>query len=63
MAKSNVRRTIIREWMLLPRDKRQSSQQAHTFIGAVPQRHQLPRCRRTPHEIIMAWLQPRIGRP
>ncbi len=63
MAKSNPRRTIIREWMLLAREKRQSSQQASAFAEAALQRHPLPRRRREGYEIIMAWLRPRIGRP
>ena len=62
MAKSNVRRTIIREWMSLAREKRQSSQQARAFTKAAVERHGLPRCRRAPHDVIMAWLRPRIGR-
>jgi hypothetical protein len=63
MATSNVRRTIIREWMLLARDKRQSAEQARAFTKAALQRHQLPRSRRRPLAIVMAWLGPRIGRP
>jgi hypothetical protein len=63
MAKSNVRRTIIREWMSLSRDKRESGQQARAFTKAALQRHQLPRSRRTAHSTVMAWLTPRIGRP
>jgi hypothetical protein len=63
MAKSNPRRTIIREWMTLAREKRQSSQQASAFAEAALQRHPLPRRRRQGQEIIMAWLRPRIGRP
>ncbi len=62
MAKSNPRRTIIREWMLLARDKRQSSQQALAFAEAALQRHPLPRSRRG-RDIVMAWLRPRTGRP
>jgi hypothetical protein len=63
MAKSNVRRTVIREWMALVRDKRQSGGQAHAFVKAAAERHQLPRSRRTPHKVMMAWLRPRTGRP
>ena len=63
MASSNVRRAIIREWMLLSRDKRRSGEQARVFTKAALQRHQLPRSRRTPHAIVIAWLGPRIGRP
>ena len=62
MAKSSPRRTIIREWMLLAREKRQSAEQASAFATAALQRHRLPRSRRLPHDVIVAWLKPRIGR-
>ncbi|UGY12197.1 hypothetical protein [Bradyrhizobium septentrionale] len=60
---SKVRRAVIREWMLLAREKRQSGQQAAAFAKAASQRHNLPRSRRTPHAIIVGWLWPRTGRP
>ncbi|UFX47147.1 hypothetical protein HAP47_0010935 [Bradyrhizobium sp. 41S5] len=60
---SKVRRAVIREWMLLTREKRSSSEQAAAFAKAALQRHDLPRSRRTPHAIIMRWLSPRTGRP
>ncbi|MBR1164565.1 hypothetical protein [Bradyrhizobium elkanii] len=60
---SKVRRAVIREWMLLVREKRRSSEQAAAFATAALRRHELPRSRRTPHMIIMRWLRPRIGRP
>lgn len=63
MAKSNPRRAIIREWTSLAREKRQSIQQASAFAQTALQRHHLPRSRRPPHDVIMAWLRPRIGRP
>ena len=63
MAKSNPRRAIIREWTSLACEKRQSTQQASALAGAALQRHRLPRTRRAPHDVIMAWLRPRIGRP
>ena len=63
MAKSNVRRTIIREWMSLSHHKRLSGRQALAPTKAALQRHSLPRSRRTPQAIVMAWLKPRIGRP
>jgi hypothetical protein len=63
MAKSNPRRTIIREWMSLTPEKRQSNGQALTFADAALQRHPLPRSRRGAREIVMAWLRPRTGRP
>jgi hypothetical protein len=60
---NKLRRTIIREWMTLAREKRQSGPQALAFAKAAVQRHSLPRSRRAPREAVMAWLQPRIGRP
>jgi hypothetical protein len=63
MAKSSPRRTIIREWMLLAREKRQSAQQASAFAEAAIHRHHLSRSRRAPHDVIIAWLRPRTGRP
>jgi hypothetical protein len=62
MAKSNPRRTIIREWMALAPEQRRSSQQAVSFAEAALQRHPLPRSRRGGLEIVMAWLRPRTGR-
>jgi hypothetical protein len=64
MAKAKVRRAIIREWMSLPREKRQSGQQALAFAKAAVHRFGLPRrWRRTPHDVIGGWLRPRTGRP
>jgi hypothetical protein len=63
MAKQEVRRSVIREWMTLAREKRQSGQQALAFAKAAAERHSLPRSRRMPHEVIMGWLRPRTGRP
>ena len=63
MAKSAVRRAVIREWMSLPREKRQSDKQAAAFAKKAAQAHTLPHSRRDPYETIMAWLSPRTGRP
>jgi hypothetical protein len=63
MAKPKARRTIIREWMALAREKRQSGRQALAFAQTAIQRHGLPRSRRTPHDVIIGWLRPRTGRP
>jgi hypothetical protein len=49
--------------MSLSRDRRQSRQQALAFSEAALRRHQLPRSRKMPQTIVMAWLDPRIGRP
>ena len=63
MAKPKARRAIIREWMALSHEKRQSGQQALAFAKAAIQRHSLPRSRRAPDDVIMGSLQPRTGRP
>jgi hypothetical protein len=63
MAKRDTRRAVIREWMTLAREKRQSGQQALAFARTAAERHSLPRSRRMPHAVIMGWLRPRMGRP
>jgi hypothetical protein len=63
MAKPNIRRAVIREWMALTREQRQSGQQVLAFAKAAVQRHGLQRSRRTPRDVIMGWLRPRTGRP
>jgi hypothetical protein len=57
----NARRTIIREWMSLPRDKRQTEEQAEAFAVKSLEKHKF-RCSGDPHRRIMAWLLPRIGK-
>lgn len=56
-----TRRAIIREWMTLPRDKRQTEEQAAVFAQKAIEKHDFrgsgDRQRR-----IMAWLMPRIGK-
>ncbi|HMJ31203.1 MAG TPA: hypothetical protein VK512_21035 [Xanthobacteraceae bacterium] len=56
-----ARRAIIREWMLLPREKRQSEEQAAAFALKAIEKHDFrgsgDRQRR-----VMAWLMPRIGK-
>jgi rRNA-processing protein FCF1 len=63
MADSNLRRTVIREWMSLAREKRKSGEQALAFARAAIQRHRLPRSRRSAQDIVLGWLRPRTGRP
>jgi hypothetical protein len=63
MTNQKVRRAVIREWMALAREKRQSGQQALAFASAAAQRHSLSRSRRAPHDVMMEWLRPRTGRP
>ena len=63
MNKQNIRRTVIREWMALPRDKRQTEAQTADFAAKAVQRHQLPRSRRDPNQVMMSWVLPRTGKP
>jgi hypothetical protein len=63
MKKQVIRRAVIREWMALPRDKRQTVEQAVNFVEKSVQGHALPRSRRAPHQVMMSWLLPRTGKP
>jgi len=63
MNRQEIRRTVIREWMALPRDKRQTEEQAAGFAAKTLQRHELPRSRREPRRVMMGWLLPRTGKP
>jgi hypothetical protein len=53
------RRKIIREWMSLSKDKRQTEEQANAFAQKAKDR--IPSIR-DPHKKIMGWLLPRTGR-
>ena len=55
----DTRLAIIREWMGLAKDKRQTEQQAAAFATSVMAR--VPSVR-NPHQRIMQWLAPRTGR-
>lgn len=53
------RRKIIREWMALPQDKRQTEAQVEAFA-----RKEMSRIafRPDPYRQIVSWVQPRAGR-
>jgi hypothetical protein len=55
-----ARRKIIREWMSLPKDKRQTEEQAKPFAKKAMER--IPSSG-DPYRQIMRWLLPRIGKP
>src|SRR5258707_15110619 len=55
-----ARRKIIREWMSLPKEKRQSEEQAKPF--AKKEMERIPSSA-DPYRQIMRWLLPRIGKP
>jgi hypothetical protein len=55
-----ARRKIIREWMSLPKDKRQTEGQAQLFAKKAMERIPFSG---DPYRQIMRWLLPRIGKP
>jgi len=63
MNRQAIRRTVIRKWMSLPRDKRQTPEQTAGFAARTLQRYALPRSHRDPYQVMMGWLLPRTGRP
>jgi hypothetical protein len=54
-----TRRRVIREWMALPKEKRQTEDQAQPFAEKAMER--LPSSR-DPYGQIMKWLLPRVGK-
>jgi len=64
-----ARRRIIREWRSLPKDHRQTGEQAGAFARKVMDQVSLsgPGYRGatppSPYPMIMRWLLPRIGKP
>ena len=54
-----MRRKIIREWMLLPRDKRQTEEQARPFAKKAMER--IP-SNGDSYRRVMSWLLPRTGK-
>ena len=54
-----TRRKIIREWMSLPKDKRQTEEQAKPFAKKATER--IPSSG-NPYRQIMGWRLPRIGK-
>ena len=63
MNKQEIRRAVIREWMALPHDKRQTEEQTTSFAVNAVQRHELPRSRNDAYKVMMAWLLPRTRKP
>ena len=65
-----TRRRIIREWMALPKDKRDTEEQVVTFAKKAIQQNEFHRSRRDPdhqfrrdpYQKIMGWLLPRAGK-
>jgi hypothetical protein len=58
----DARRKVIREWMSLPRGKRQTQEQAAAFAMKAAETLAIGRRREDPYRRIMAWLSPRTGK-
>jgi hypothetical protein len=63
MNKQEIRRVVIREWMALPHDKRQTEEQTTSFAVMATQRHKLLPSRNDACQVMMGWLLPRTGKP
>jgi hypothetical protein len=71
MKDHQMRRKIIREWMTLPKDKRQTEEQVVGFAEKATQQNEFHRSRRDPdhkfrrdpYQKVMGWLLPRAGKP
>jgi len=61
MEDQETRRKIIRQWMALQKDKRQTAEQAAAFAKKAAEQNELQRSRRDPYDRIMRWLLPRAG--
>ena len=69
-ADHETRRKIIREWMAIPKDKRQTEEQVAAFAKKAAERSEFHRSRRDPNvkfrrdpfEKVMGWLLSRAGK-
>ncbi len=62
MEEHETRRKIIRQWMALPQDKRQTEEQVATFAKKAAQENEFQQGRRDPYQKVMGWLLPRAGK-
>jgi len=62
MVDHETRRKLIRQWRSLPKDKRQTAEQAAAFARKAIEENELQRSRRDPYQRVMGWLLPRIRR-
>ncbi len=62
MVDHETRRKIIRQWMSLPKDKRQTPDQAADFARNAVEQNKLHQSRRDPYERVVGWLLPRTGK-
>jgi hypothetical protein len=62
MENRETRRKIIRQWASLPKDKRQTEDQAAEFAKKAIEQNELQPNRRDPYQRVMGWLLPRTAR-
>jgi hypothetical protein len=62
MIKPHARRLIIAEWLSLPKEERETKQQACVFAVKAAARYQFE-CVGDPQKEIMEWLSSHIGKP
>jgi hypothetical protein len=62
MVDHETRRKIIRQWMSLPNEKRQTLEQAADFARKAIEQNELHPSRRGPYERVVGWLLPRTSR-
>jgi len=62
MVDQETRRKVIRQWMSLPKDKRQTAEQAVEFTKKAVEQNEFQPSRRGPHDRVMGWLLSRTGR-
>ena len=62
MEDHETRRKIIREWMALPKEKRQTEEQVVAFAKKAVEHNKFHRSRRDPDQKLMGWLLPRAGK-
>jgi hypothetical protein len=66
----DLRRKIIRQWMALPKNKRQTREQVEAFAKTATQQNEFHRSRRDPEQRfrrdpylkVTGWLLPRAGK-
>jgi hypothetical protein len=63
MIEHETRRKIIRQWMTLPKNRRETAEQAAAFAKNAAEQNEFQRSRREPYQRIMGWLLPRVGKP
>ncbi len=62
MKEHETRRKIIREWLKLPKDKRQTEEQIAAFAKKAVQENEFERSRRDPYQKVVGWLLPRLNK-